>query len=174
LVLNRKYRRCPGKGQGFQGNLFTLAAFPAIRILFDYFGATIGPVVRAFAADHGLLKGDTMASKDKEVRLEQRALLEKQLEERLAFIAAQGIQGGDAVKDSGVRMIRARIRETDARLKTIEALDRKAEEMAVRKAEKLAAPKKEKTRKKAEEEDTGPSKRQQKKQQKKKKEGKAQ
>lgn len=109
-----------------------------------------------------------MGSKDKEARLEQKALFEKQLQDRLAFIAAQGVQGSETAKDRGVKSIRARIRETEARLRAIEALERKAEEMAARKAEKLAAPKKEKTRKKVEEEDTGPSKRQQKKQQKKK------
>ncbi|HDR15452.1 MAG TPA: hypothetical protein ENN79_08265 [Desulfobacteraceae bacterium] len=108
-----------------------------------------------------------MGSKDKEVRLQQRALLEKQLDDRLAFVAAQGIKGKDAAKDSGLRMIRAKIRETDARLKTIEALEEKAEEMAARKAEKLAAPKVKKSKKKTQEEDTGPSKRQQKKQKKK-------
>ncbi len=113
-----------------------------------------------------------MGSKDKEVRLAQRSLIEKQLDERLAFLAAQGIQGKDTVKDSGLRMIRAKIRETDARLKAIEALEKKAEEMAARKAEKLATPKVKKGKKKGQEEDTGPSKRQQKKQ--KKKEGKAQ
>lgn len=109
-----------------------------------------------------------MGSKDKEVRLEQKALFEKQLEERLALISAQGAKGDGISRDSGVRMLRARIRETDARLRAIEALERKAEGMAARKAEKLAAPKKEKSRKKAVEEDSGPSKRQQKKQQKKK------
>jgi hypothetical protein len=113
-----------------------------------------------------------MGSKDKSVRLQQKDLFEKQLDNRLATLAEQGIQEKEAVKDSGVKKIRAKIRETDARLKTIEALERKAEEMAARKAEKLAAPKKEKTKKKVEEQDTSPSKRQQKKQ--KKKESKTQ
>jgi hypothetical protein len=108
-----------------------------------------------------------MGSKDKEVRLGQKSLFEKQLEQRLTTLADQGIKGKDAAKDSGVKMIRAKIRETDTRIKTIEALEKKAEEMAARKAEKLAAPKVKKSKKKGQEEDTGPSKRQQKKQKKK-------
>lgn len=109
-----------------------------------------------------------MGSRDKAVRLEQKELFTKHLEDRVASLRAQGVKGNDIAKDSGIKMIRARLRETDARLKAIEALEAKAGEMAARKAEKLAAPKKEKTRKKEAAEEAGPSKRQQKKQQKKK------
>ncbi len=109
-----------------------------------------------------------MGSKDKAARLEQKSLFSKHLEDRVASLSARGVEGKDIAKDSGVRMIRARIRETDQRLRAIEALEVKAGEMAARKAEKLAAPKKEKTRKKEVAVDAGQSKRQQKKQQKKK------
>lgn len=103
-----------------------------------------------------------MASKSKTSRLEQKAYLEKQLDERLSFLSEKGIEPGKISKDTGVKKIRAQIRETVGRLKVISDMERKVEEMARIKAEKMAAPKKEKG-KKASDEVPAVSKRQKKK-----------
>ncbi len=85
-----------------------------------------------------------MASKSKTSRLEQKAYLEEKLDKRLSFLSEKGIEPGKIPKDTGVKKIRAQIRETDGRLKVISDMERKVEEMTRIKAEKMAAPKKEK------------------------------
>jgi len=106
-----------------------------------------------------------MASKDKTARLSQKALYEKQLNVRISSLKEKGIASASIAKDTTVRSLRAMLRETEERLSVIAALEAKNEEMARIKAEKLAAPKKEKVKKKAgaAEEDQGESKRKQKK-----------
>lgn len=105
-----------------------------------------------------------MASKSKASRLAQKAYWEEKLNERLSLLGDRRLEPGKIAKDTGVRKIRAQMRETEARLKVISDLGRKAEEMARTKAEKMAGPKKEKGKKKGEPEETAiVSKRQQKK-----------
>jgi len=112
-----------------------------------------------------------MASKEKAARLEQRTYWEEKLNQRLSLLADKGAESQKISKDTTVRKLRAKMRETDKRLKAIQGKEKKTEEMAKIKAEKLAAPKKEQGKKgKISEEKTGESKRQQKK--KKKKESK--
>jgi len=110
-----------------------------------------------------------MASKEKAARLEQKAHWEEKLNQRLSLMADKGAESKKIAKDTTVRKLRAKVRETDKRLKAIEEKEKKLEEMAKVKAEKLAAPKKEKKGKILEEK-PDKSKRQQKK--KKKKESK--
>jgi hypothetical protein len=111
-----------------------------------------------------------MASKGKEQRLEQKQYWNEQLQQRLSLLAEKGLDGEAVSKDTTVRKLRAKMRETGERLRAIEGKEKKVEEMARIKAEKLAAPKKEKSsKKKVVEETAAESKRQQKK--KKKKEG---
>ncbi|MFZ0451986.1 MAG: hypothetical protein WAL98_22365 [Desulfatiglandaceae bacterium] len=114
-----------------------------------------------------------MPSKSKESRMEQKIFWEEKLKQRLEVLAENGVESGKLSKDMTVKKIRAKLRETGARLKAVEAQEKKVEEMAREKAEKLAAPKEKKTgkKKKTEEEKAAESKRQQKK--KKKKEAKA-
>ena len=100
-----------------------------------------------------------MASKSKEARLEQKAYWENKLTQRLSVLTEKGFEAPKIAKDSAVRKIRGKIRESGARLKTIADLEKKNEEMARIKAEKMAAPQKEKKTEKAPE----MSKRQQKK-----------
>lgn len=105
-----------------------------------------------------------MASKDKTARLSQKALYEKQLNARILSLKEKGMESAFIAKDTIIRNIRAMLRETEERLSAIAALEAKKEEMARIKAEKLAAPKKEKVKKKSVvEEDQGESKRKQKK-----------
>ncbi|MCJ7809731.1 MAG: hypothetical protein MUP26_05645 [Desulfobulbaceae bacterium] len=111
-----------------------------------------------------------MASKGKEERSEQKAYWEEKLSQRLAELKEKGVDSGKAAKDTAVRQIRAKLRETNNRLATIVNLEKKVQEMIVTKAEKLAAPKEKKSKKKEAQEEAE-SKRQQKK--KKKKEKKA-
>ena len=112
-----------------------------------------------------------MSSKEKEARLEQRAYWEEKLNRRLSLLADKGAESKVIAKDTTERKLRAKKRATDKRLKVIEGKEKKLEEKAKIKAEKLAAPKKEKEKKrKISDEKPAESKRQQKK--KKKKESK--
>lgn len=114
-----------------------------------------------------------MASKEKESRLEQRDFWNGQLKERMSLLTEKGLEGDAVSRDATVRKLRAKIRETGLRLKAIEEKEKKSEEMARIKAEKLAAPKKDKSsKKKAAEEVSAESKRQQKKKKKKESQGK--
>lgn len=116
-----------------------------------------------------------MPSKSMEARTQQKAYWESKLNQRLAQLSEAGLDPARIAKDAAVRKLRASLRATEERLNVIEDRQKKKEEMARLKAEKLATPKEdknEKKRKKQEAEEQTLSKRQQKKQ--KKREGKAQ
>ena len=109
-----------------------------------------------------------MASKAKEMRVNQREYWEGKLKERFSVLSEQGVAPEKMTKDVAVRKIRAKLRDTEARLKAIARLEKQTEEMARIKVEKAAAPKKEKAKKgMAAEGSSEPSKRQKKKMQKK-------
>ena len=109
-----------------------------------------------------------MASKSKEARGDQITYWGKKLEERLAYLKDKGVEPEVAVKDPGIRQIRAKMRETERRLRAIEKKEKRKDEVGGLKAERLAA-KKEKAGKKkgSEPEGEAVSKRQMKKQKKK-------
>ena len=112
-----------------------------------------------------------MGSKSKEAREDQNAYWESKLKQRLSFLADKGVGSDKTAKDVTVRKIRARIRETEGRLRNIGDLEKKVEEMARIKAEKMAAPKEKKGKNKEEtQQKTETSKRQQKKKKKKEQE----
>jgi hypothetical protein len=112
-----------------------------------------------------------MASKDKASRLAQMGYWEEQLNQRLALLAEKDVAPEKIAKDTEIKKIRAKIRETRDRLRVIEEKEKKMEKMAEARAEKAAKPKK--SKKKKEEEDTSAeSKRQQKKKKKKEKKSK--
>ncbi|MCF8128406.1 MAG: hypothetical protein K9N10_07810 [Deltaproteobacteria bacterium] len=114
-----------------------------------------------------------MASKDKESRLAQMSYWEEQLNQQLARLTEKGISSEKIAKDTEVKKIRAKIRETRDRLAVIEEKEKKLEEMIKAKAEKAAKPKESKKKKKQQEEETvAESKRQQKKKKKKEKKSK--
>ncbi len=115
-----------------------------------------------------------MTSKSEETRANQKEYWEKKLAERIAFLTEKGEEEPAVNKDTAVKMLKAKIKKSNARLRSIAEMTKKTDEKAARKAEKLAAPKPEKPKKKAAADDASPeeSKRQQKKKQKKeKKEG---
>jgi hypothetical protein len=107
-----------------------------------------------------------MASKSKQSRLEQKIFWEEKLHQRLAELEEKGLSPKEAAKDPTIQSLRAKLRETNKRIEAIEDKEKKIEEMAKLKSEKLAAPKQEKPKKgkKATGEETpAESKRQQKK-----------
>ena len=87
-----------------------------------------------------------MASKDRAARKEQKLYWENQLSRRLEVLTEKGLESGRIAKDPTVKKIRARLRKTETRLKAIDELAKKNEEMIEAKAAKAE----EKTKEKAE------------------------
>ncbi len=81
---------------------------------------------------------DKMASKSKDVRIEQRRVLEKKLELRLAKLAGQGIDKAKAASDVIVKNLKAQIKETNLRIAAIDKNATKVQEMKLAKEKKLA------------------------------------
>jgi hypothetical protein len=105
-----------------------------------------------------------MPSKSKEARLEQKSIVEATLNERLKALAEKGLEPQAIAKDSTVRKLRADLRKAGERLSVIEGREKKLQDMAKAKEEKLQKPKKEKEKKqKGDEEQPEMSKRQKKK-----------
>lgn len=121
--------------------------------------------------EHEEREDNIMASKEKATRLEQRVYWEEKLNQRLSLLADKGAESEKIAKDTTVKKLRAKVRETNKRLRVIEGKEKKLEEMAKIKAEKLATPKKEK-KTKISEEKPAESKRQKKKKKKKESENK--
>ena len=88
-----------------------------------------------------------MASKSKTSRLGQKRYWREKLSERLSELEEKGVSPKDAAKDTTIQSFRAKLRKTDQRLAVIEGQEKKLEEMAKSRAEKLEAPKKEKPKK---------------------------
>ena len=110
-----------------------------------------------------------MASKSKDVRIEQRRILEKKLEMRLAKLAGQGVTDPKVKSDPLVKNLKSQIREANVRIAAIDKNTVKIESMKEAKAKKLlektapkeaqAAPEKEaKAKKKAASADKEPKK----------------
>jgi hypothetical protein len=108
-----------------------------------------------------------MPSKTRQTNLEQKTYWQKRLSQRSGYLAEQGLNKDEISKDSAIKMMRARLRAVGSRITAIDALEKRTEELATMKAEKLAAPKKEKGKKAEAEEAPAVSKRQQKKSKKK-------
>lgn len=79
-----------------------------------------------------------MSSKSKDVKLEQRRVLEKKLDLRLQQLAQKGIGKEKADSDPLVKKLKAKIRETNLRIKTADKFAQKTQELAQAKAQKLA------------------------------------
>ena len=78
-----------------------------------------------------------MASKSKDVRIEQRRILEKKLEMRLSKLTGQGIAAEKIKTDPFVKNLKAQIRETNIRIAAIDKNTVKVESMREDKAKKL-------------------------------------
>lgn len=85
-----------------------------------------------------------MGSKKKATVLVHKGYFEAKLDKRLSYLAETGIEQKRIEKDTVVKKIRSKIRETNARLKAIAEIESKTEALARAKAEKLAAAQKKK------------------------------
>jgi len=79
-----------------------------------------------------------MASKNKDVRIEQRRILEKKLEMRLAKLSETGDANQKAKNDPLVKNLKSQIREANTRIAAIDKNTAKIESMKVDKEKKLA------------------------------------
>lgn len=83
-----------------------------------------------------------MPSKSKDVRIEQRSVLEKKLDLRFQQLAQKGTAKEKAESDPLVKNLKAKIRETNSRIKAVEKIEKQNGDLAQAKIQKLAAPKK--------------------------------
>jgi len=79
-----------------------------------------------------------MASKSKDVRIEQRRVLEKKLEMRLSKLAGLGVASEKVKKDPLVKSLKSQIRETNACIVAIDKNIAKIEALKQAKEKKLA------------------------------------
>jgi hypothetical protein len=79
-----------------------------------------------------------MASKSKEVRIEQRRILEAKLELRLKKLDEKGISKEDVQRDPLVKNLKSQIRETNVRIAAVEKNSKLIETLAQAKAQKAA------------------------------------
>lgn len=79
-----------------------------------------------------------MASKSKNVRMEQLRIFEKKLAIRLQQLDQKGIDKEKASKDPLVKSLKSKIRETNARIAAIDKFVQRVQELAKAKAQKLA------------------------------------
>ena len=88
-----------------------------------------------------------MASKSKDVRIEQLRIFEKKLALRLEKIAQKGISKEKAQKDPLVKSLKSKIRETNVRIAASEKFVQLNQKLAQDKAQKLAEPPEKKEKK---------------------------
>ncbi len=91
-----------------------------------------------------------MGLKRKQMQLRHKADFEQELQNRLSFLSAKGIEAPKADKDPIVRKLKADIRAAKNRLRRIADHEKRTEEMAKIKADRAAAPAKEQEAGKAE------------------------
>ncbi len=88
----------------------------------------------------------------RETRLKQKAEWEVKLQKRLALLGAKGFDEKKIARDVGIKEMKAKIKESQVRLRAIDANEKRTAELAAIKAERLAKPKEEAPKaKKAEE-----------------------
>jgi len=83
-----------------------------------------------------------MAS-SRETRLKQKAEWESKLQKRLALLGEKGFDEKKIARDVGVKELKAKIKESQVRVRAIDAKDNRTAELAAIKAERLAKPKEE-------------------------------
>jgi hypothetical protein len=79
-----------------------------------------------------------MASKSKDVRIEQLKIFQKRLDLRLQQLAQKGISEKDAQRDPLVKSLKSKIRETNVRIAAFEKFVKLTEALAQAKVQKLA------------------------------------
>ena len=84
-----------------------------------------------------------MASQSRETRQKQLADGEVKLQKRLAFLGAKGVDEKKITRDVLVKELRAKIKESQVRLRAIGANEKRTAELAAIKAERSAKPEEE-------------------------------
>jgi hypothetical protein len=79
----------------------------------------------------------------RETRLKQKAEWEVKLKKRQALLGEKGFDEKKIARDVGVKELKAKIKESQVRLRAIDANEKRTEELAAIKAERLAKPKEE-------------------------------
>jgi hypothetical protein len=79
-----------------------------------------------------------MGSQSKDVRIEQRRTLTKQLDLRMQKLADQGISSEEAHRDPLVKSLKSKIRETNTRIAAFDKHVLRTQELAQTKTEKLS------------------------------------
>jgi hypothetical protein len=93
-----------------------------------------------------------MGSESRETRLKQKAEWDGKLQKRLALLTEKGLNETTITRDVLVKGLKAKIKETQFRLRAIDANEQRTAELSAIKAERLAKPKEEAPKtKKAEE-----------------------
>lgn len=88
----------------------------------------------------------------RETRLKQKAEWEVKLKKRLALLGEKGFDEKKIARDVGVKELKAKLKESQVRLRAIDANEKRTADLAAMKAERLAKPKEETPKaKKAEE-----------------------
>lgn len=88
----------------------------------------------------------------RETRLKQKAEWEVKLKKRLALLGEKGFDEKKIARDVGVKELKAKLKESQVRLRAIDANEKRTADLAAMKAERLAKPKDETPKaKKAEE-----------------------
>jgi len=93
-----------------------------------------------------------MGSKQRETVLGQKAYSEEKLKERRSYLTEKGIASQEAAKDGVIKKLLAQLRKTNLKIRALDAIAKRTDELANMKAERLAAPPKTKKEKKVAEE----------------------
>jgi hypothetical protein len=72
--------------------------------------------------------------------MQQQSVLEVKLKKRLAMLADKGAQEKMIAKDALVKELKAKLKKTAMRLRAIDAIAKKTEDLAARKTERLENP----------------------------------
>ena len=84
-----------------------------------------------------------MASQSRETRQKQLAEWEVKSQKRLAFLGEKGFDEKKIARDVLVKELKAKIKESQVRLRAIDAREKRTAELAAIKADRLAKPKEE-------------------------------
>jgi hypothetical protein len=84
-----------------------------------------------------------MTSESRETRLKQKAEWEAKLQKREALLSEKGADKKKIAGDTQIRELKAKIKESNLRLRAIEATEKRTEMLAAAKADRLAKPKEE-------------------------------
>jgi hypothetical protein len=92
----------------------------------------------------------------RETRLRQKTEWEVKLQKRQALLGEKGFDEQKIARDVGIKELKAKIKESEVRLRAIDTREKRTAELAAIKAERLAAPKEDAPKSKKKEEEPPP------------------